>query len=94
MANVVSSFYAERNTMPVVWVRYNPHAHKVDGVTRRVTSEERQAGLVKFLRELSFDQAPPVRVYYLYYDTQDGEPCVLSEDEYQPSVRDWYAGCL
>ena len=51
--------------MPIAWVRYNPHAFKVDGVTRRTTAEERQAGLVKFLKELSFDGAPAARVFYL-----------------------------
>jgi hypothetical protein len=89
MNNVVTSWLLEGSDTPVVWIRYNPHAFKVDGVTTRTLQESRQKSLIELLNSLEFDNQPQVRVYYMFYDTQNGKPCVLDDPEYHESVKSW-----
>lgn len=93
MANVVSSLRMEGNTMPIAWIRYNPHAFKVNNVTKRVTQKDRLQALIGAIRKMKFGAGREVRVAYMYYDTVNGDPCVLDDPEYSASVREWYAGC-
>jgi len=89
MNNVVTSWLLEGSDTPVVWIRYNPHAFKVDGVTTRTSQESRQKSLIDLLNSLEFDNQPQVRVYYMFYDTQNGKPRVLDDPEYHESVKSW-----
>lgn len=92
MANVVSSLAIGGNTAPIAWVRYNPHGFKADGIQQRTSSADRQAALIDFIQTITFDECPAVRVFYMFYDTEGGMPCVLGDAAYQPAVREWYAG--
>ena len=78
----------------VVWVRYNPHGFKVDGETKRTTKKERQEKLLALMDELASEPAdadiPAVRIFYLFYSTEGGRPCVLDEEDYFEPVKEWY----
>ena len=77
----------------VAWIRYNPHAFKVDGETKRTTKKERHEKLLELLAELASEPAdadvPAVRIFYLFYSTKGGRPSVLDEDYFEP-VKEWY----
>lgn len=89
MANVTSSLWVGGNTAPIVWLRYNPHGFSVDGVTRRTSSKKRLDTLGKYIKSLSFDGAPDVRVVYMFYDTAAGRPVIFDDPEYDPNVEGW-----
>jgi hypothetical protein len=89
MNNVVTSWLLEGSDTPVVWIRYNPHGFKVNGVTKKTTQDFRQKYLLDFLNTLEFDNQPHVRVYYMFYDIADSVPCVIEDPEYQETVKSW-----
>ena len=78
----------------VVWIRYNPHAFKVDGETKRTTKKERHEKLLALMDELASEPADAnvsaVRIFYLFYSTEGGRPCVLDEEDYFEPVKEWY----
>ena len=89
MNNVVTSWLLEGSDTPVVWIRYNPHAYKINGNKQTTNQDDRHKQLLVFLDALEFVNQPQVRVYYMFYDTQDGKPCVLDDPEYQETVKSW-----
>ena len=89
MNNVVTSWLLEGSETPVVWIRYNPHAYTVNGLKQKTLKVDRQKKLIDFVNTLDFENEPSVRVYYMFYDTVDGIPCVLDDPEYQESVKSW-----
>lgn len=56
--------------LPVHWIRFNPDAFKVDGITRMTKREEREKELLKQLQQaLSHaDYQHPVTVTYICYN--------------------------
>ena len=66
MTNVLSSITIELGDAPsVYWLRYNPHAWHVSGVTTRVPKEEREQRLCALLAQ--FRARPGIG--YAYYDS-------------------------
>jgi hypothetical protein len=93
MYNQVETLRAEGNTQKFVFVRYTPHAFKVDGVTLRTGREERHAELLRVLRAIADGPAdvPDVRVIYLFYDRDAaGRPDVLDDPDYDETVASWW----
>lgn len=90
MADIVLSLAAEGNTLPIQFVRYNPHAFKVDGATVRTLKRDREACLVSYLRALPPVDAstPPLAVQYMFYDTEAGHPVVTRDPDYSPHFAD------
>ena len=87
MNDVMTSLLLEGNTESVVWIRYNPHGQKVDGVTRTTPTKDRHKKLLETLDELSFDK--PVKIIYLFYDLDGGEPSCLKYEGYDTTVSTW-----
>ena len=56
---------------PVHWIRYNPDAFKVGGVTRRTTAKEREAVLLKVLQAAycAIAEDHLITIHYVCYDT-------------------------
>jgi hypothetical protein len=89
MNNVMTSWVIDGNSAPVVWIRYNPHAYRNNGILVKMSTQERHAQLLKLLDEISFDNSPAVRIFYMFYDIEDGTPSVLSDPDYHPEVKSW-----
>ncbi len=91
MAKIHEALTLEGSTLPVVIIRYNPHAFKVDGATKRTTSRTRQRGLVETIRSLRPGQDGTLRIVYMYYDaiTTDGDPtlCIWNSQDYNSEIR-------
>jgi hypothetical protein len=92
MNNVITSWILAGNSAPVVWIRYNPHAYRVDGVLVKTPTKERHHRLLEFLNGISFENSAPIRVFYMFYDMENGKPAVLSDPEYHPGVESWVKG--
>ena len=88
MAKVMASVTIEAGTsLPnVFWLRYNPHAWRVDGALRSVLKAEREAWLCAYLSDLTLHRR--LRIGYAYYDSTDGVLEVLNNDEYHSDFAD------
>ena len=72
MENIYSAFLLDGNTLPLVMIRYNPDAFRIDGVTERVPSVLRQKRLLQILeyyKALPAGSLPSASfsVVYMYY---------------------------
>ena len=73
MGQMHQAFLMEGNTLPVAFVRYNPHAFKVDGETQRTTKEDREAQLLEVLK--GWQPGPPgsLQILYMFYNCRQTE---------------------
>ena len=88
MAKVMASVTIEAGTsLPnVFWLRYNPHAWRVDGALRSLPKAEREAWLCAYVSDLSLQRR--LTIGYAYYDSTDGALEVLDNDEYHPDFAE------
>lgn len=93
MARVMESLMIEGQTMPIVFVRYNPNAYSVDGARVKTPKRDREASLVSMLsspKSVIFTGQPLV-IQYMYYDVSNATLDVLKDHEYH---ADFAACCL
>ena len=87
MSDVFGSMVIEGITMPGVFIRYNPHAYKIDGVTQRIKMKERHTLLLQAIEKAS--TATQNQIMYLFYDLdENNRPCVLSDPDYDESIEE------
>ena len=94
MATVVESLAVGGNTLPVMFIRYNPHAYTVDGASRARLRRERETVIVRALQDEAhamWQSRRPLSVQYMYYDSLEGQAEVTYADDYNAEVR---ACCL
>jgi hypothetical protein len=76
MTQVNEALALEGNTLPIVWIRWNPDACRMNGVKCRIPQKERGALLVRFLHALTSSSVAllpgSVSIFYLFYDRDDG----------------------
>jgi hypothetical protein len=94
MSHVHSALVAADPSRAVVFVRFNPTPHRVDGALVKTPAKERHAALVQTLRKLQRartrgSMAPgQLSVRYLFYDERSSSqgarmrPCVLDDPEF------------
>jgi uncharacterized Zn-finger protein len=75
MARVLECLTLEGNTMPVVFLRYNPDTFRVGGARQTVPLKSREARLLATLRRYMAEppspSAPAMTIQYMYYDVDD-----------------------
>jgi len=92
MNNIVASWRLGGNSMPIIFIRYNPHAFKIDGETKRTTMTERHKKLTELLDRLrTTEPKRDVQIFYMFYDIELGSPKVLSDPEYYVEIKQWFA---
>ena len=62
------------------WIRYNPHARRIDGVLRKTPTKQRLKRLVEVI------EGGTEFVEYLYYDEEEGVPTPLLRESYVAMV--------
>ena len=85
MNNVVASIAEEfeyANTPNLFWLRYNPHAWRIDGELQKVPKVTREERLIKWLSECKIDT--PLKIGYACYDSNDGMLEVLDNEHFSP----------
>jgi hypothetical protein len=95
MNDVYSALVVDGNTLPVVFIHYNPHAFKVDGVTEMTKTKKRHPILINTIRSIINRSAElnPLSIMYLFYDCYwDGTPVILTDPEYDESMKEAYVG--
>lgn len=73
-------------TKKVCFVRFNPHAFKVNGMTQKTLKKTRYLTLVNFLNE--HEPKQQLEIWYMYYDRQDNLPKILSDSEYPETLKE------
>jgi uncharacterized Zn-finger protein len=89
MARVAETLALGGNTLPVLWLRYNPGAFRVDGELQRVPKKQREAELLAFIRAWEFPKegGQSCFIKYMYYDMDGGVLAVHNDPGYHPLMR-------
>ena len=77
MARITESLALDGNTLPIVFIRYNPHAMHIENELVKVDKKLREAKLVETINGIgigSNSDILPLRIYYMYYD------CIVDEE--------------
>jgi hypothetical protein len=92
MSRILTSLTLAGNSLPILFIRYNPHSFKVDGKNRRVLKRDREKQLVKFIQEYKSNESRPIDIAYMYYDsdTVDGSvyPTLLDHEDYNEKMKE------
>jgi len=86
MSDIYSSLMLDGNTLPVIFIRYNPHGYKVNGVTKPTKQVDRHAKLIETIQYAS--TLKNNAIMYLYYDMDEqNKPCILSDPLYDETIK-------
>tara|TARA_B110000881_G_C18440937_1_gene445908 strand:- start:230 stop:736 length:507 start_codon:yes stop_codon:yes gene_type:complete len=76
--------------MPLVLLRYNPHAFRVDGNIERISKVNREKKLVKYLKNMSLESnaAGELKILYAFYDKSSlvNKPLICDDVEFPASL--------
>lgn len=82
MSKILEALTIGGNTLPIIFIRFNPHAFKVNNITCRVPRVKREERLVSLLKDMP-TPTRPLTIHYLYYDCSDKDTLTIWEsDEY------------
>lgn len=89
MLDVRAAMIAAGNFQPILWIRYNPDAHSINGVTRRIPAKRREAELVKVIKSAQSGDLfnSEFGIVYMYYDMDDGKPTIFQDEEYHQEMK-------
>lgn len=84
MNHILTTIRCEGNTLPVLFLRYNPHTFKINYKTQKITQKERQNCLLKFLNNYK-PEREGLEIKYFYYDQEETneKPIVTKTGEYK-----------
>ena len=68
------------NTLPILWLRYNPNVYRENGIKQLIRQYEREEVLVDFMR--NWNPGSDMEIKYFYYNLADGELEIHRNDEY------------
>jgi hypothetical protein len=89
MIEVKSAFIQEGNYMPLVFLRFNPDAFRIDGQIQKIKKKDRLKRYVELVKELeNSEDLMPFTVYYLYYDITDNKLNITCDTEYPIELKD------
>jgi hypothetical protein len=91
MSKIIETLAIEGNTLPIVFIRYNPNAYRVDGELQKVLKKDREEKLIELLsdeRSIIYNTDQLLSVLYMYYDMIDGEPEVFTDEEYNNCIKE------
>jgi len=90
MAKIIESLMLEANTLPIIFIRYNPDAFKINTDKCKVSIADRESKLISLIKSLmqpSTSEHPPVSIQYMYYDTDsDAQLSIWKEPEYDQNL--------
>lgn len=87
MSKIMEAITIDGNTLPVKFIRYNPNEFTEDyiDVSDTISVDDRLGKLVNTIMNTVFDT--PFAIEYLFYDTVDRRPVVLSDPRYFESMK-------
>ena len=99
MAKIVETLTLGGNTLPILFLRYNPDAYSVDGKHCKTSIKDKEAKLVSILNcdsaatatkgKLGPHSDQTLGIMYLYYNQDsEGHPDLVWDHEFNPIMRD------
>ena len=82
MAKIYEVLTLEGNTLPVIFIRYNPHAFTNNELPKRVPKRDREARLVSVLHSISDMGHEGLSIIYMYYDVGKERLEIWNDPEY------------
>lgn len=94
MTDVHSACLIEGNTLPIHFVRYNPHRYSIGDTIAKVSRKTRESLLVNTIKQLLKQElSPPLSIHYMFYDlSSTGELMIAQDPEFSESVQKLVAG--
>ena len=78
--------------MPLVFIRYNPHAFRIDGILQKIPKTERESRLINYLRQIRLTRrdARSLQIRYMYYDTLSklSRPLICTDNNFPTTLYD------
>ena len=68
MASIYEALLYEDNTLPLYFIRYNPHAYRVGGELQKRKTVDRQQELLDVIDSISTKTVKRLSILYMYYD--------------------------
>ena len=85
MAKILEILTLQGNTLPIRFIRYNPHSFKLDNETQRITQKQRHATLIDTIYTTTFTNIFGVK--YLFYTSYNNVPVILNDSEYNENFK-------
>lgn len=81
MAHVMEALALDGNTLPILWIRYNPNAFRIAGKLQKVLQRDREEALYEKI--VNWVPSRPMELAYMYYDIGNtGELEVFGDPSY------------
>lgn len=91
MAKVFEALQMEQNNLPVVFVRFNPNAFRVDDLLQRVSKQTRYAKLIEEINSTTSKDLPPFSIIYMYYTSRKTSvevvPTIFDDPDYAEVMK-------
>ena len=91
MSKVMESLTISGNELPILWIRYNPDAYRVNGELKKIGKSIREKKLIQHIKSLDLT-GKSLQIEYAYYDEvhKNGVsiPEVIFHEDYHPSYAD------
>lgn len=90
MAMVQECCFLDENTLPMVFIRYNPNDFMVNGISKKISRKLREISLINHLQRILIQENNrPLSIAYLYYDVDDEHnPIIWSDSNYLPAMKE------
>ena len=87
MAKILEILTLQGNTLPIQFIRYNPHTFKKDNETYRIKQKQRHATLIDTIFTTTFLNHFSVK--YLFYTSYNNVPVVLNDPEFNENFKEF-----
>jgi len=90
MSKIYETLAIEGNTLPITFIRYNPHLFKSDGLTQKITKAVREIELIKMILDkthLIYTNDKPLAIIYLYYSMINKMPEITYDIDYNDMLK-------
>ena len=68
MYDVMRAYKNGGNTLPVLWIRFNPDKFLINKEQPKISKKTRIKMLIEYLRDMTLDGEPPLQVKYAFYN--------------------------
>ena len=68
------------NTVPIRFIRYNPHCYSINNIKQKTNQVQRHNALIETINTVEFNT--PFSVMYLFYDMENDKPTIFDDHEY------------
>lgn len=86
MTYIIEALMLDGNTLPILFIRYNPNAIKVDGVNKLITKSTRQNKLIEFINNYQFNNEIPLQIQYMYYNITNSKLEIHNDPDYDDNI--------